>query len=223
MIQHNKIHPKDHKDDNLRVKLHPDVLLPKKPCKDPLRPKLIAIGASTGGVDALSVIFENLPNTLPPIVVVQHIPKLFGTSFAKRLDSLSKVKVFEVTEKMYLQNSCAYLASGDSHILLNYEHNAYTAQPFEGPRISRHKPSVDILFRSVNNVAGKSALGIILTGMGDDGSIGIKELFDNGTTTIAQSEQSCVVFGMPKKAIEVGAITYVLDLDQIIEKIINFK
>ncbi|MGI0405794.1 CheB methylesterase domain-containing protein [Helicobacter himalayensis] len=203
-------------------KLHPDALLESKPCKDFLRPKLIVIGASTGGVDALSTIFERLPSGLPPIVIVQHIPKPFGSSFAKRLDSLSMLNIFEVTQEMLLETSCAYLASGDSHISLNYENGKYSAKPFDGPRISRHKPSVDILFRSANNIAGKNTLGVILTGMGDDGSIGIKELFDNGATTIAQDEKSCVVFGMPKKAIEVGGVTHTLSLEEIIEKIAKF-
>lgn len=204
-------------------KLHPDTLLESKPCKDLIRPKLIAIGASTGGVDALSVIFSKLPRGLPPIVVVQHIPKTFGSSFAKRLDSLSELDIFEVTQKMCLKQSCAYLASGDSHISLSYENGHYFAKPIDGPRISRHKPSVDILFRNVNNVAGKNALGVILTGMGDDGSIGLKEMYQNGAITIAQDEQSCVVFGMPKKAIEVGGAKYTLSLEQIIEYISNFK
>ncbi|PAV00774.1 chemotaxis protein CheB [Helicobacter sp. TUL] len=204
-------------------KLHPDTLLESKPCKDLIRPKLIAIGASTGGVDALSVIFSKLPRGLPPIVVVQHIPKTFGSSFAKRLDSLSELDIFEVTQKMCLEQSCAYLASGDSHISLSYENGHYFAKPIDGPRISRHKPSVDILFRNVNNVAGKNALGVILTGMGDDGSIGLKEMYQNGAITIAQDEQSCVVFGMPKKAIEVGGAKYTLSLEQIIEYISNFK
>ena len=204
-------------------KLHPDTLLESKPCKGLIRPKLIAIGASTGGVDALSVIFSKLPRGLPPIVVVQHIPKTFGSSFAKRLDSLSELDIFEVTQKMCLEQSCAYLASGDSHISLSYENGHYFAKPIDGPRISRHKPSVDILFRNVNNVAGKNALGVILTGMGDDGSIGLKEMYQNGAITIAQDEQSCVVFGMPKKAIEVGGAKYTLSLEQIIEYISNFK
>lgn len=204
-------------------KLHPDILLESKPCKDLIRPKLIAIGASTGGVDALSVIFSKLPRGLPPIVVVQHIPKTFGSSFAKRLDSLSELDIFEVTQKMRLEQSCAYLASGDSHISLSYENGHHFAKPIDGPRISRHKPSVDILFRNVNNVAGKNALGVILTGMGDDGSIGLKEMYQNGAITIAQDEQSCVVFGMPKKAIEVGGAKYTLSLEQIIEYISNFK
>ncbi len=208
---------------NPSQKLHPDVLIPSKPCKDLLRPKLIAIGASTGGVETLSTIFNALPTGLPPIVIVQHIPGTFGTSFAKRLNANSALEISEVTTKIKLQESCAYLAGGDAHISLGYEGGHYTAKPLEGPRISRHKPSVDILFRSTNNTAGRNALGVILTGMGDDGSIGLKEMFNNGALTIAQSKESCVVFGMPKKAIEIGAARLVLDLNKIIEKIIAFK
>lgn len=208
---------------NPTQKLHPDTLMPSKPCRDLLRPKLIAIGASTGGVETLSAIFEALPSGLPPIVMVQHIPSAFGTSFAKRLNANSALEVSEVTQKMPLRESCAYLAGGDAHISLGYEGGHYTAKPLDGPRISRHKPSVDILFRSTNNTAGRNALGVILTGMGDDGSIGLKEMFDNGALTIAQSKETCVVFGMPKKAIENGAAKLVLGLDEIIEKIIAFK
>ncbi|HIV49359.1 MAG TPA: chemotaxis protein CheB [Candidatus Helicobacter avicola] len=211
------------KDLSTSNKLHPDTLLESKPCKDLMRPKLIAIGASTGGVDVLSTIFEKLPRELPPIVVVQHIPKTFGTSFAKRLDSLSQLDIFEVTQKMRLEKSCAYITSGDSHISLSYENGHYFAKPIDGPRISRHKPSVDILFRNVNNIVGKNALGVILTGMGDDGCIGLKEMYQNGAITIAQDEQSCIVFGMPKKAIEMGGVKYTLNIEQIIEHISNFK
>lgn len=160
---------------------------------------------------------------LPPIIITQHIPEGFSTSFANRLNRISSIEVFEVNEKMHLHNSCAYLAPGGKHLLLDKNCNDYYAKSVDGERISRHKPSVDVMFRSVNNVVGKNALAIIMTGMGDDGSIGIKELYDNGAYTIAQDENSCVVFGMPKQAIARGAVCEIVGLDEIPNKIIQFS
>lgn len=205
----------------LEQKHHPDVLLKAMPFKGEGK-RIIAIGASTGGVDAIAKILEKLPNHLPPIVIAQHIPDGFSTSFANRLNQNSPINVYEVREKMLLQDSCAYLAPGGLHIALERHCDKYYAKPQEGVRISRHRPSVDVMFRGVNNIAGKNALAIILTGMGDDGSIGIKELYDNGAYTIAQDEASCVVFGMPKQAIAKGAICEIVSLDQIAKKIVDF-
>lgn len=203
-------------------KHHPDLLLASSPYNGEGK-KIIGIGASTGGIDAIVKILQNLPVNLPPIVITQHIPAGFSTSFAERLDEVSAMKVYEVNKKMLLKSSCAYLAAGGTHLLLKRSGNEYSAEPLEGERISRHKPSVDIMFRSLNNVAGKNALGIILTGMGDDGSIGIKELHKNGAYTIAQDEASCVVFGMPKQAISRGAITEVVSLEDIPLRIVKFS
>ncbi len=181
--------------------------------------KIIAIGASTGGVEALTYLFTHLPANLPPIVIVQHIPYGFSKNFAYRLDHLSKVHVVEVDEVYELQDGCAYIAPGNAHMIVSQckESRKYTIQPIDGPKICFNKPSVNVLFRSVNNLFGKYATGIVLTGMGDDGAIGIKELYDNGAETIAQDETSCVVYGMPKKAVEVGAIKKVLSLKEILE------
>lgn len=204
------------------VKYHPDEILKSNPCKI-TRSKLVAIGASTGGIDALSYIFSRLPEQLPPIAVVQHIPQSFGSSFIKRLDSISKLNVCEVAKKMAMKNNFVYIAGGDRHMIIDFAMGAYYACPLdEEKRISRHKPSVDILFRSTNNAAGASALGIILTGMGDDGCIGLKELYDNGAHTLAENEKDCVVFGMPKKAIEMGAVREILSLDMIISRIVSY-
>lgn len=202
-------------------KHHPDKLLKSTPYKGEGR-GIIAIGASTGGVEAIAKILQQLPRNLPPIIITQHIPDGFSTSFANRLNINSALDVFEVRSKMHLQHSSAYLAPGGLHILLERQGNDYYVRPQEGIRISRHRPSVDVMFRSVNNVAGKAALAIILTGMGDDGSIGIKELYDNGAYTIAQDEASCIVFGMPKQAIAKGAICEVVGLDCIANKILSF-
>ncbi|EEO25950.1 CheB methylesterase domain-containing protein [Helicobacter winghamensis] len=206
---------------NISEKYHPDKLLKSTPYKGDGK-RIIAIGASTGGVDAIAKILNQLPRNLPPIIITQHIPGGFSTSFANRLNINSKLDVFEVNERVLLRDSCAYLAPGGFHMLLDRHGNDYYARAQDGIRISRHCPSVDVMFRSLNNVAGKVALAIILTGMGDDGSIGIKELYDNGAYTIAQDEASCVVFGMPKQAIVKGAVCEIVGLDFIYKKIIAY-
>ncbi|MCI5968635.1 CheB methylesterase domain-containing protein [Helicobacter sp.] len=206
---------------NVNAKHHPDKLLKSTPYKGEGK-RIIAIGASTGGVDAIAKILKQLPRNLPPIIITQHIPDGFSTSFANRLNRNSELDVFEVRQTMVLRNSCAYLAPGGAHMLLDRYANDYYAKPQEGIRISRHCPSVDVMFRSLNNVAGKAALAIIMTGMGDDGSIGIKELYDNAAYTIAQDEASCVVFGMPKQAIAKGAICDIVGLDFLHQKIIAY-
>lgn len=203
------------------MKYHPDVLLKSTPYKGDGK-RVIAIGASTGGVDAIAQILKSLPKELPPIIITQHIPDGFSTSFANRLDTNSALNVFEVRGRMLLKDSCAYLAAGGLHMLLERVGGEYYVKPQSGVRISRHCPSVDVMFRSLNNVVGRNALAIIMTGMGDDGSIGIKELHDNGAYTIAQDEASCVVFGMPKQAIAKGAICEIVSLDRIGSKIIAF-
>lgn len=205
----------------IEQKYHPDSVLPKNPCVLS-RDKLIVIGSSTGGTEALNKIFAELPKGLPPIVVVQHIPKLFSASLVARLNSNSQIDIFEVNAKTQLQSDCAYVANGDAHVVVSCEGGKYYASPLEANRVSRHRPSVDVLFRSANNASGKNALAIILTGMGDDGMIGMKELFDNGAYTIAQDEASCVVFGMPKKAIEIGAVREILPLQKIAQRIVDY-
>lgn len=202
-------------------KYHPDFLLKSTPYFGEGK-KIIAIGASTGGVDAIAGIMKELPLGLPPIVITQHIPQGFSSSFAERLNKISKIAVEEVLNKVKLEDSCAYLAPGGKHLILERLLGEYYAKPVDGERISRHRPSVDIMFRSVNNVAGKNTLAIIMTGMGDDGSIGIKELFSNGAYTIAQDEASCIVFGMPKQAISKGAICEIVALNDISAKIIQY-
>ena len=205
----------------IEEKHKPDVILPKQPCTLS-REKLIVIGGSTGGTEALNRIFSSLEKGLPPIVVVQHIPKMFSGSLVARLDANSKINVYEVNSKVQLLNDCAYMANGDDHVVLSYEGGKYYATPIHGKRVSRHRPSVDVLFRSANNTSGRNTLAVILTGMGDDGSIGMKELFDNGAYTIAQDEDSCIVFGMPKKAIEAGAVREILPLTSIAKRIMDY-
>lgn len=203
-------------------KIHPDKVYPSKPAYKK-GSKIIAIGSSTGGVESLLKVFKKLPSNLPPIVITQHIPYGFSTSFAQRLNSSSKLNVIEVKEDTILENGCGYLAPGNMHLVVELIQNKYVAKLLDIVKVSRHKPSVDIMFRSINNSAGSGAMAIIMTGMGADGAIGIKEIFDNGGYTIAQSEDSCVVFGMPKQAILANGITEIVHLDDIAQSIINFS
>jgi two-component system chemotaxis response regulator CheB len=208
--------------DGVEKKYHPDELLRSMPNRGNA-PSVIAIGSSTGGVESLITVFESLGKGLCPIIISQHIPETFSASFANRLDRASDIKVYEAKDGQKLEKSCAYLAPGNRHLTLRREGADYYIELVDGIKISRHKPSVDIMFRSLNNVVGKSALGIIMTGMGDDGTIGLKELHDNGAFTIGQSERTCVVYGMPAKAYEAGAVEKVVDLQDIAEEIIKFS
>ncbi len=202
-------------------KIHPDEILPNHPAHLP-GGKIIAIGSSTGGVESLLKIFATLPGDLPPIVIAQHIPYGFSSSFAQRLNSSSQVNTIEVQEDVILQKGCAYLAPGNMHLIVEKQGSSYKAKLLDAPRVTRHKPSVDILFRSVNNCAGGGAMAIMMTGMGDDGAIGMKNLFDNGAYTVAQNEESCVVFGMPAQAIKAGAVKDICHLDDIGQYMIDF-
>ncbi len=202
-------------------KIHPDEVLPSTPASL-FGSKIIGIGSSTGGVESLLKVFQALPSGLPPIIMTQHIPYGFSSSFAQRLNTYSQVDVCEATSGMILQRGCAYLAPGNMHLTIEKKGNDYVTKLLDTVKVSRHKPSVDIMFRSINNTVGGGAMAVIMTGMGDDGTIGIKELFKNGAYTLAQDEKSCVVFGMPKQAIEAGAIKDICSLDEIAKYIIEF-
>jgi two-component system chemotaxis response regulator CheB len=203
-------------------KIHPDKVLKSNPCQLSEN-KIIAIGSSTGGINALINVFEKLNNNLPPILITQHIPYTFSASFANRLNNHSKINVAQAQDGDILKKGYAYLAPGNMHLTIVKMNNKFIVKLLDEQKVSRHKPSVDILFRSVNNVIGKSAMAIMMTGMGDDGSIGMKELYDNGAYTIAQNEESCVVFGMPKMAINNGAVKDVCHLDDIAQYITEFS
>lgn len=203
-------------------KNHPDTILKLKPLTIK-GSKVIAIGASTGGVETLMEIFENLKPPLPPILITLHIPFGFSGSFAQRLNKRSPLNVYEAKDNQEVEASSVYIAPGNKHMLLENKGSKYYIKLSDAHRISRHKPSVDILFRSVCNSSGNNAMGIMLTGMGDDGSIGIKDMYEAGGYTIAQSEKRCVVFGMPKKAIEAQAIIKIVDLENIADEITMFK
>ena len=182
--------------------------------------RIIAIGTSTGGTQALEAVLTALPRIVPGIVVVQHMPEKFTASFAERLDSLCEVEVREAQNNDRVMPGRVLIAPGGRHMLLKRSGAQYVVEVVDGPLVSRHKPSVDVLFRSVAKFAGKNATGIIMTGMGDDGAHGMKEMFDAGAHTIAQDEKSCVVFGMPKEAIKLGGVKEVMSLDAIPEAIV---
>ncbi len=182
---------------------------------------VIAIGASVGGTVAIGKIMGKLPSTLPGIVITQHIPDNFATAFAKNLDTISQIEVREARDGDLLKPGTALVAPGDVHMVLDKNIKGYFIRIKDGIRINRHKPSVDVLFRSVANVAGPKAIGVILTGMSDDGAVAMKDMHDNGAFTIAQDEASCLVFGMPKQAIERGGVDKVAPLKEISNIIIQ--
>lgn len=177
--------------------------------------KVIAIGASTGGTEAIRQVLENLPLDMPAIVIAQHIPAEFSESFAKRVDSLSQIKVMQAIDDQPVESGCAYIAPGNRHLLLEKRGNGYICRLNDGPAVNRHKPSVDVLFRSVAKTAGDKATGIILTGMGADGALGLKEMSEMGAVTMAQDEATSVVWGMPGEAVKQGAVKQVLSLQNI--------
>ena len=177
--------------------------------------KVIVVGASTGGTEALRVFLEAIPIDAPGMVIVQHMPEHFTTAFSKRLDSLCKVTVKEAEDNDTVIRGRVLIAPGNYHTLLKRSGARYYVEVKKGPLVSRHRPSVDVLFRSASRYAGSNAVGIIMTGMGDDGAAGMKEMKDAGADTFAQDEDSCVVFGMPKEAIKLGTVDHVLPLNQL--------
>ena len=182
---------------------------------------VVAIGTSTGGTQALEAVLTRLPRVCPGVVIVQHMPEKFTEAFANRLNGLCQIEVREARHGDRIMQGCALIAPGGRHMLLKRSGAQYLVEIMDGPLISRHRPSVDVLFRSAAQYAGKNALGIIMTGMGDDGARGLKEMRDAGARTIAQDEASCVVYGMPKEAVKLGAAGKILPLEHIAAAIIN--
>jgi two-component system chemotaxis response regulator CheB len=178
-------------------------------------PHIVAIGASTGGTEALRAIIEALPPGAPGMVVVQHMPEGFTAAFAQRLNANAQVEVKEAAYGDVITPGRVLISPGNHHTLVRRCGNRLYAQTTNGPLVSRHRPSIDVLFRSVAQAAGASATGVILTGMGDDGAEGLREMRDAGAHTIAQDEATSVVFGMPKEAIARGAAAEVLPLGRI--------
>lgn len=183
--------------------------------------RIVAIGTSTGGTQALEEVLTALPRVCPGIVVVQHMPEKFTASFAARLNELCQVEVREAKNNDRVIPGLVLIAPGGHHMVLKRNGAYYHVEVVDGPPVNRHRPSVDVLFRSVAKYAGKNALGIIMTGMGDDGARGLKEMHDIGTKTIAQDEATCVVYGMPKEAVKLGGVTLSLPLQDIAGAILN--
>ena len=204
-------------------KQNADAVIP--PLNDSLRPgaiariprteRIICIGASTGGPEALKVVLEGLPSSTPGIVIVQHMPSGFTGAFARRLDSLCAMSVKEAADGDVIRRGQVLIAPGNRHMSVQRRNTTYTVSVFDGPPVSRHRPSVDVLFRSAAQAAGPNATGALLTGMGDDGATGLLEMRQMGALTIAQDEATSVVFGMPKEAIARGAAELILPLERV--------
>jgi len=177
--------------------------------------KVVVVGASTGGTEALRLFLEAMPLDAPGIVIVQHMPENFTRAFAQRLDTLCKISVKEAEDNDTVIRGRALIAPGNRHTLLKRSGARYYAEVRDGPLVSRHRPSVDVLFRSAARYAGRNCVGIIMTGMGDDGAKGLLEMKQGGAATIAQDEKTSVVFGMPKEAIKLGGVDQVLPLEAI--------
>jgi len=184
--------------------------------------RVVAIGTSTGGTQTLEYILSSLPRVCPGIVIVQHMPEAFTGAFARRLDASSEIEVKEAADADRVLPGRALIAPGGRHMKLIRSGAQYCVEVMDGPPVNRHRPSVDVLFRSVARHAGRNALGIIMTGMGGDGARGLLEMRNAGARTVAQDEASCVIFGMPKEAIKVGAAQQIVPLDAIASEIVKF-
>jgi len=180
--------------------------------------KVLALGASTGGTEALRIFLQELPYDAPGIVIVQHMPQHFTAAFARRLNGICRIEVKEAADGDTVIPGRALIAPGNLHMMLKRSGTRYYVQVKDGPLVSRHRPSVDVLFRSVARYAGMNATGIIMTGMGDDGARGMLEMKNAGAVNLAQDEESCVVFGMPQEAIKLGSVQKVLPLDKLAEE-----
>lgn len=211
-----------------RRKINPSIVtVPEKHSADAIIPdkhiiknlpgtdKVIAVGASTGGTEAIKTLLEGFTADSPGIVVVQHMPEVFTKAFAARLNSILPQHIKEAQNGDKLTRGSVLIAPGNSHMLLKRKGTEYSVEIKDGPLVNRHRPSVDVLFRSVARAAGKNAIGILLTGMGDDGAAGLLEMRQAGAKTITQDEATCVVFGMPKEAIKQNAAMKVLPLQRI--------
>ena len=183
--------------------------------------RVVALGTSTGGTQALEAVLTALPRVCPGIVIVQHMPEKFTAEFAKRLDGLCRIAVKEAQQGDRVVPGLALIAPGGKHMLLRRNGAQYFVDVKDGPLVNRHRPSVDVLFRSVAKCAGANALGVIMTGMGDDGAAGLLEMRGAGARTLGQDEESCVVYGMPKEAVKRGAVERSVPLSAIAREILQ--
>jgi two-component system chemotaxis response regulator CheB len=203
-------------------KLSADAVLARQAASTALRTteKIIAIGASTGGTEAIKTVLCALPASAPGLVITQHIPAAFSAAFARRVDGLSALQVKQAIDGEPILPGHAYIAPGDQHLLVRRSGARYYCQLHDGPPVSRHKPSVDVLFRSVAQQVGPNAVGVMLTGMGDDGAQGMLEMKQAGASNLVQDEKTSVVWGMPGAAVKVGAAEKTVALDKIAEEIV---
>jgi two-component system, chemotaxis family, protein-glutamate methylesterase/glutaminase len=202
-------------------RLNADAVLPAIANRVASTEKLIIIGASTGGTEAIKDVLVRLPPDCPGVLITQHMPEAFTKSFAARLDGLCRISVKEAANGERVLPGHAYIAPGHSHLLLKRSGANYVTELSQAPPVNRHRPSVDVLFRSAANYAGKNAIGVILTGMGKDGAAGMLEMKHAGAFNFAQDEASCVVFGMPKEAIATGGVDEVLPLGDIARGVLS--
>jgi len=219
------LRPKPDNDDSplhVAERLSADVILRLEKHHCPSTEKLIIIGASTGGTEAIKEVLMQMPVNCPGILVTQHMPKTFTRSFAHRLDAVCKIHVQEAESGLRIFPGHAYIAPGHAHLLLARNGNHYVCELSEGPAVNRHRPSVDVLFRSAANCAGQNAIGVILTGMGKDGALGLLEMRQAGAYTLAQDEASCVVYGMPKEAFALGGVHELLPLHAIGQRVVGY-
>ncbi len=183
--------------------------------------RIVAIGASTGGTEAIRALLQRMPPDAPGMVITQHIPKAFSTPFAARMNGMTAMTVCEAEDGQQVLPGHVYIAPGDRHLLLVRSGARYLCKLDGGPPVNRHKPSVDVLFRSVAQQAGHNAIGVLLTGMGTDGALGLQEMHESGSPTVAQDEATSVVWGMPGQAVSLGAADHVLPLAKIGEKVLH--
>ena len=183
--------------------------------------KVVVVGASTGGTEALREFLEAMPMDCPGIVIVQHMPEMFTAAFAKRLDGICRITVREAADNDTVLRGQALIAPGNRHMLLKRSGARYYVELKDGPLVRRHRPSVDVLFRSAARYAGPNVIGVIMTGMGDDGATGMKEMKDAGAQTLAQDEATCVVYGMPGEAVKAGGVDKILPLERIAPEVVR--
>jgi two-component system chemotaxis response regulator CheB len=207
----------------VQAKLTADAVLPPARGQAMLRTteKIVVVGASTGGTEALRVYLEAMPADAPGTVIVQHMPERFTAAFARRLDGLCAMEVKEAVDGESVVRGRALIAPGNRHTLLKRSGARYFVEVRDGPLVSRHRPSVDVLFRSAARTAGGNAVAVIMTGMGDDGAHGMSELKGAGASTLAQNEETCVVFGMPNEAIKLGGVDRVLPLEGLAPEVLR--